>query len=278
MNNNIQKTEDNSIQKIQSNTLLGNWIKDENDYQIALTYSEKKIGEFNRDDMTKLVELMAQWRLLLGVTSDTTEAELILICQFVYDNFKKFTLSDIKLAMNWTISGKVEVGFVSQKNISSYYVSRALNGYEEVKRSIFNRMMEERNRYLNRLEDQKSKQIVETPEEKADGFKEFILSMYNQHINGGEFYDLGDMVYNWLKKTNQLDRNSEVINAAIKFGHDKLIEEKVTAKFKNKLYDVIDEGLDERKRKKYARAYMIKKYFDNIGIGELVSKIKPSDF
>jgi hypothetical protein len=266
------------MQSSEQNKLIGNWIKDENEYQIALTYSEKKIGEFNRDDMTKLVEVMAQWRLLLGVTSDSTEAELIVICQFVYDNFKKFTLSDIKLAMNWTIAGKVEVGFVSQKNISSYYVSRALNGYEEVKRSIFNRMMEERNRYLNRLEDQKSKQIVETPEEKADGFKEFILSMYNQHINGGVFYDLGDMVYDWLKKTNQLDRNAEVINAAIKFGHEKLMEEKMSAKFKNKLYDAIDEASDERKKKKYAREYMIRKYFDKVGIGELVSKINPKDF
>ena len=265
------------MQSSEQNKLIGDWIKDENEYQIALTYSEKKIGEFNRDDMTKLVEVMAQWRLLLGVTSDSTEAELIVICQFVYDNFKKFSLSDIKLAMNWTIAGRVEVGFVSQKNISSYYVSRALNGYEEVKRSIFNRMMEERNRYLNRLEDQKSKKIVETPEEKADGFKEFILSMYNQHINGGVFYDLGDMVYDWLKKTNQLDRNAEVINAAIKFGHEKLMEEKMSAKFKNKLYDAIDEASDERKKKKYAREYMIRKYFDKVGICLLYTSPSPRD-
>jgi len=32
------------------------------------------------------------------------------------------------------------------------------------------------------------------------------------------------------------------------------------------------------KQKKYAREYIIKKYFDKYTIGEIISKIKPSQF
>lgn len=280
MNNQLKhQSKDLEIRSTEQNSLIGSWIKDDNEYQVAVTYGEKKIGDFTREDMTRLVEVMAKWRILLGVTSDSTEGELVIICQFVYDNFKKFTLGDIKLAMNWVISGKIEMGFVSQKNISSYYVSRALNLYDEHKRTIVNKIWDEKTRYLIRVEDEKSKQIKETKEEKANSFKELILTMYNQHTNGGEFYDLGDMVYEWLKKTNQLERNIDIINSAIKYGHEKLIEEKVNSKIKNKLYLTFDDASDdERRKKKYGREYMIKNYFDKVGIGELVSNINPKDF
>ena len=88
------------------NVLIGDWIRNDTEIAVAQTFSEKRIGSFDREDMAKLVEVMAKWRVLLGVNNDSSETELIVICQFVYDNFKKFTLMDIKLAMNWAVSGK----------------------------------------------------------------------------------------------------------------------------------------------------------------------------
>jgi hypothetical protein len=261
------------------NKLLGNWIREESDYQIALTYSEKKIGDYDREDMTKLVEVMAQWRLYLGVSTESTETELIVICQFIYDNFKRFTLSDIKLAMNWTISGAVDLEYVSVKVFSSYYVSRALNSYEAKKRSIVNKIMEDRDKHLSWIESEKSKSKKETPEEKANSFKEILMSMYKMHQNGVDFYDLGDMVYEWLKKTNKLSRTPETINTAVKYGHDKYFEEKASRSIRSKMYESVENEEDkERKKKKYARQYMIKLFFDNATIGEMINSIRPSDF
>ncbi len=75
---------------VKQNKLIGDWIQNEVEYEVAKTFDGKRIGQYTKEDMTKLVELMAHWRVLLGVTSDSTEIELVVICQFVYDNFKKY--------------------------------------------------------------------------------------------------------------------------------------------------------------------------------------------
>lgn len=71
------------------NKLLGDWIRNESELALVLTYDEKRIGDYDKEDMTKLVELMGKWRLLLGVNSEVTATELVEICRFVFQNFKK---------------------------------------------------------------------------------------------------------------------------------------------------------------------------------------------
>lgn len=225
--------------------------------------------------MTKLVELMAQWRLLLGVTSESTEHELIVICQFMYDNFKKYTLADVRLAMNWAISGKVEVGYVTQKNISSFYVSKAMKAYDDEKRVIYNRLMEERDRYLSRMEESEMKV---TPLQEAESFKEMIVGMYDSVQTGGVFYDIGDIVYNWMKRTGQLKPTKEQIDLAVKYGIDKYHSEKEDKSLRQKMVESVDPADREAKKKKYAREYMVIQYLTVNSLGDIINKIHPSQF
>ena len=111
-NQELQKvdSENLQVQSIKPNELLGNWITNKEHYEISLTYSEKKIGRFNSEEMGDIVDVLAQWRLMLGVTSDTTQEELVFITQFLYDNYKHLTLPDLKMAKNWSIMGRVDVG------------------------------------------------------------------------------------------------------------------------------------------------------------------------
>lgn len=259
----------------EQNSLIGKWIKSDDQYAVALTYSEKRIGDFKREDMTKLVELMAQWRLLLGVTSESTEHELIVICQFMYDNFKKYTLADVRLAMNWAISGKVEVGYVTQKNISSFYVSKAMKAYDDEKRVIYNRLMEERDKYLSRMEESEMKV---TPLQEAESFKEMIVGMYDSVQTGGVFYDIGDIVYNWMKRTGQLKPTKEQIDLAVKYGIDKYHSEKEDKSLRQKMVESVDPADREAKKKKYAREYMVIQYLTVNSLGDIINKIHPSQF
>lgn len=281
MSRELQKTPLSSSRAVSTkqNKLIGDWIKNELELEIAKTYEHKRIGDFNKEDMTKLVELMAHWRILLGVTSDSTEMELVVICQFVYDNFKKFSLPDVRMAMNWAISGKIDIGFVSQKSLSSYYVSKVLNAYNEEKRHIFNDLMERRDRHLQRLEI--DRKVVVTPEENANSFKDMIASMYKSHKDQLPFYDFNDFVYNWMKKTGQIQASQEEINEAVFYGQEKYREEKRqqnAASILRQIANVETPDNKEAKQKKYAREYMIKKYFDKYTLGEIIAKIKPSQF
>lgn len=279
MSQELQKTtnSNNSLTQYNGqNSLIGDWIKTDTELAIAKTYAEKRIGDFTREDMTKLVEIMAQWRILLGVTSEPTEQELIIICQFMYDNFKKFTLADVRLAMNWAIGGRLDVGFVTQKNISSYYVSRVMNAYDDYKRHIFNDMMAEREKYRQRLEIDKPR--PQTPKEKAETFKEFVVSMYRAYQNGGMLYDVGDSLYDWIKRTGQLNPTKEEVQAAVEYGKEKYSEVMRERNLRQILSEAVDNKTKEEQQKKFAREYIIRLYFERYTLGEIIKKIELTQF
>lgn len=260
------------------NKLIGDWIKNEVEYSVARTYEGKKIDDYDHEDMKKLVELMALWRHHLGVTTDPTEQELIVICQFVYDNFKRFTLSDIRLAMNWAISGKIDVGFVTQKNISSFYVSKALNAYSDAKRSIYNELMENRERHITRQQLEVS--VQHTPVERANQFREYIVSLYRGYREGGYFYDIGDFAYNWLKKTKQLNLSKEEIDAAVEYGKKALrqLRQADAGSAAALLRNAIGKESGEVAEKRLAREYILTRYFEQNTLPQIIDKINIKDF
>jgi hypothetical protein len=279
MSQELQKTtnSNNSLTQYNGqNSLIGDWIKTDTELAIAKTYAEKRIGDFTREDMTKLVEIMAQWRILLGVTSEPTEQELIIICQFMYDNFKKFTLADVRLAMNWAIGGRLDVGFVTQKNISSYYVSRVMNAYDDYKRHIFNDMMAEREKYRQRLEIDKPR--PQTPKEKAETFKDFVVSMYKAYQNDSLLYDVGDSLYDWIKRTGQLNPTKEEVQAAVEYGKEKYSEVMRERNLRQILSEAVDNKTKEEQQKKFAREYIIRLYFERYTLGEIIKKIELTQF
>lgn len=257
------------------NSTIGNWIETEEQHQVALTYSDKHIRYYDREDMTKLVEVMAKWRVLLGVSSDSTQEELIIICQFLYDNFKNYTLADIKLAMNWVISGKIDIGFVSQKTISSYYVSRALNAYDEEKRKLYNKLIEQKNNYQKKLEMETKPNF--SPEQRADNFKKLILELYDSYKKGGFFLDFGDSVYNWIKRSKAIPLTQSLVDAAVKYGKDQFLEER-KEEGKKRLVKAIEPESREYREKKLARHYIIMEYFKSTSIQSIINTIKPEQF
>ena len=245
---------------------------------VVQTFSEKRIGDFNKDDMKGLVEIMGKWRFLLGVQSESSDAELVYICQFIYDEFKKFTLSDIRLAMNWAISGKTDMTFVSQKSLSAAYVSKAIQAYEDEKRSIVKRISYDKEAY------ERNKHINEplniTPEEQANTFLSILVDAYNEYKEKGSFYDLGDFIYNWVKKHKIVTPTKQVINDAMIFGETRLREYKSEQKHDAGMRRIkrMDSGNDESHKKKCAREYIIRKFFDKVEFEQLVKLVKVEQF
>lgn len=255
--------------------MIGQWLASNEEVDIVNSYGEKKIRYFNKEDLKQVVELIARWRMLLGVTSESSDIELVVITQFIYDNYPSLSITDINFAMNWSISGKVEIGFVSQKNISSYYVSRAINAYIAEKKNIMKSIEERRNTFLAQSED---KIIEQTPIQQANTFKNIVLNLYDSHGKQKQIIDYNDIVYNWLKKTKNLCLDPAVISNAIRFGKQRVYEEKQDSVLMNKINQSLEQDRELRE-KKYARVFMINYFFDSIKHeSELVKLIKVSDF
>lgn len=257
------------VQHKKPNNLIGNWIVNSEEYNIASTLSEKKIGDFNREEMGSIVDLMANWRLMLGVTNEVTQEELVFITQFIYDNYKYLCLRDLEYAKNWAIMGKTDVGFVTQKTFSSYYVSRCINAYEAEKRRIINEISHRKERYETKKAIEKPTQL--SPQEKANSFKDHLLTLYKSFNEEREYVDVGDMVYNWAKENNLLSLNPREVDAAMVYAKERLREYKTTEKSVSTSLNV---PMDEDTRlKKYARIFVLNNMFRKYAISELLSKI-----
>jgi len=278
MNQEIQKADLNESQIALKgqNQLIGDWIRTKEEYSIAQTYSEKKLGQFDKSDMTILVELMAQWKVHIGITAETFDNELVFICQFLYDNFKHFTISDIRLAMNWAISGKLDLSYVSSKTLSSLYVSKALNLYEDEKRRIVNLISQQKDSY-NRQKDLNSKLEI-SPLDKANQFKEHIVSVYQKYKEDSLLIDIGDLIYNWVRANKIINISNSDVEEAIKYAHNRYIDEVSNKSIRTPFKTPIDEVSKELRKKKFAREYILMKFFDKVDIINIIKVIREEQF
>jgi hypothetical protein len=278
MNQEIQKADLNESQIALKgqNQLIGDWIRTKEEYSIAQTYSEKKLGQFDKSDMTILVELMAQWKVHIGITAETFDNELVFICQFLYDNFKHFTISDIRLAMNWAISGKLDLSYVSSKTLSSLYVSKALNLYEDEKRRIVNLISQQKDSY-NRQKDLNSKLEI-SPLDKANQFKEHIVSVYQKYKEDSLLIDIGDLIYNWIRANKIINISNSDVEEAIKYAHNRYIDEVSNKSIRTPFKTPIDEVSKELRKKKFAREYILMKFFDKVDIINIIKVIREEQF
>jgi hypothetical protein len=258
------------------NNLIGDWIKSEDHLMIAKTFSEKRIAQFNKADMAQLVDAIAKWQVMLGLGSDSTEQELVFICQFIYDNFGSLTLSDINSASNLVVSQKIVLEYTSQRKITALYVSKSLNAYIEYKTNLYNEILANKRKHLEKLEN--SKVRVLTASEKANDFKNHIIAMYKNYEQEGWTIDFGDFVYEWMKKLNLL--NDSIIPKAIAYAETRFLDDK---KNPNTLAMQIKMGLNniesiKFQKKKYAREYVVNNFFQHNDILDIIQNIKTDQF
>ena len=267
-----------SIQSKKQNALLGSWIKNDKDLIVVQTYNGKRIGQFDHEDMKKLVEVMGKWRFLLGVNNDSSDSELVFICQFVYDNFKTLTIEDVTLAMNWAISGVTDMTYVSKKNLSAAYVSKALNLYEEEKRAIIQRIAYEKEAFERRKS--LDEPLVVSPEDKAKTFIDILINAYNEYKNEDDFYDFGDFIYNWMKRNKIVNPTKEVVQQAMIHGEKKASDFKKDGEEGQKRKRIYESAMNDKeyRKKKFAREYIISKLFDQVPLDKLIKLVRKEQF
>lgn len=246
--------------------------KNSEELAIAQTMAEKKISQFTKSDMAGLVSLLGQWKVLLGSSNEISDAELIFVCQFLYDNFGRFTLSDVKIAMNMAVSGKLDIQFVSQKTISALYISKCLNSFEEYKARIINDLACKHEKYEQQLSIEASKNA--TIEEKATIHKEYLVSIYNTYKNTGSINDYGDFIYKWMRHEQILVPDNQDVIDAVAAAQDRFIKERnleanlIGSKLKP------NEKSDEEKKKRFAREFLVMRIMERNDVIELLKQVK----
>jgi hypothetical protein len=230
--------------------------------------SEKRIRDYNNNDMGKLMELLGEWRYLLGISSQATERELILLTKFIKDSFQNLTYTDIKTTMMMALQGKLEIAFTPMINFSAKYISDAINEYGYLKSKFINSANE-----LQQKKDleRKSPPKKYTPEERMNIFADIIKISHNMANEKGEVYDFESKIYKWLRDTKQIKMSQEDIDEAIKYGQNKF--------YNLHGYNYNAKEIDrETKIKKYGRENVVIKYFISTPLTKIFSYLKVDYF
>jgi hypothetical protein len=234
------------------------------------------LGKIQKEGMDKLIDTLAKWRWMSGINTNNQDdnevaRELVLLSQFITKNYPQITIEEIDLAIDLSLTDKLDVDVRTFNSFSPMYVSRILNGYIEYRRRLYNDI------YTRKVREEEIKEMERkpTPQEERDSTIDIIRHFHKQYKSFGEIDDVFNILYNYFRKTKRLNPSKETIEEAIKYGKIKS-EEHINSYFADVL---LKERPDKKQlENRYARNYCVCKFFDSINLEEFLSKIEISEF
>jgi hypothetical protein len=265
-----------SLQTKQNNS-LAKYVASVEEKRFINAFENKVVlGKMYKDGIDNLIDTLAKWRWMSGINTynqDDNEVarELVLLSKFVIKNYPQITIEEIDLAIDLSLTDKLDVDVRTFNSFSPMYVSRILNGYIEHRRKLYNDIYSRKVRVDEITEMEKKP----TPKEQMDSTIDLIRHFYDKFKKDGFIDDVFNILYNYFRRTKKINPSKEVIDEAIKYGKIKS-EEHINSYFADVL-------IKERPNKKqmenrYARNYCVCKFFENLNLEEFISKIEISEF
>lgn len=240
-----------------------------------MAITSQPLGLTEGEYMVNLIDVLAEWRWMAGVSTSGSEddmaQELAMLSKFVAQNYSNLKSDEYKLAINMSLTNKLDVDVRTFNSFSPMYVSRILNAYLEHKQSVMREVRKRKER------DEERKDLEKTPsqQEKMDCMLELISYLYEEYKTKGEINDHFAILYNYLKRTNKIKVPKEQIDEAMNYGKQKAKKYEPTTY--EKIFDKseTDNTIIE---KRFARNYCVQKLFDEIGLEGMISKVELKDF
>jgi hypothetical protein len=227
-------------------------------------------------DINSLIDVLGKWRWMSGVSSnnqdeDDVAKELVLLSKFVLSNYNNLTIEEINLAIDLSLTDKLDCDVRTYNTFSPMYVSRILNAYKDYKKRMFKSIKERK----DADENKRALISVVTPQIKMDGMIDLIKMFYEEYKSIGVVNDYFNAVFFFLKRTNRIKLEKNVIEDAKEYGRIKS-REHINSYFANAIGDEKPNKEDIEKR--FSRNYCVQVYFDTLNLEELLSQITIAEF
>jgi hypothetical protein len=254
-------------------------IKNNEENNFVNSISIPSINELSKlggNYLDSLMDILAKWRWMSGINTnnqseDDIAKELALIGKFIISEYSNVTLEEINLAINLSLTNKLDCDVRTFNTFSPMYVSRILNAYMEYRREMYTELMKRK----ENLDNKKLMEKKPTPKEKMDGMIDLIRYFYEAYKEKGIIEDYFNALYNYFRRTNKINPNKELVKEALEYAKVKVIEH-------NNTYGDFLMGKEkpnnENLEKRYARNYCIQKLFDTINLEEFIKTIKIEEF
>ena len=276
MNNLPQKATSKNLPNLQikAKTLL-EFVQSDSEREVAnCIYNSPRIETLGSqpDQLLALYAVVVEWRLYIGVPKNdgSNGEELAIVRDFIYQNFGFLTLSEIRLAFNYSVIGKLnDVEFFGL--FSPLYVGKVLNSYLYYRKMTLAETIRRKDRnYQEELE----RASQPSPEKQAELTKEIFSDFYKEYKRTGEVRDIFSICYNFLRKHSLMIVTKEDVAIAEEWGKRKSAEELKKEKEKN----IGVPSLIKNSDRIWARSWCVQKYFKDVDIDILLNNIKPELF
>ena len=220
-------------------------------------------------ELTPLINVVAKWRMYVGLPKTDVSEELSLVADFLYKEYGYLTVNEIELAYTLSVTNRLrEAEFFGY--FSPLYVGKVLDAYLYYRKITMADTIRRRDRAM-----QEAKELANKPtqEQQAKQMKELFKEMYDRYKSQGEIYDPFSITYNFLRRAKLYTPTKEEIEEAVKWGKEKVQE------IKREKYAFVKYNLNqEEEEKRWSRTWCVQKYFENVDISVLLNNIKPEFF
>ena len=109
MEANLPKTtsQNLSVQSKGQKSLL-DFAKTNEETNIIICLEGNKAIGLLENPQEKLIDIVSKWRMYIGMPKNDVSEELIIVAQYIYENYPNITIAEIDLAVNLSISQKLK--------------------------------------------------------------------------------------------------------------------------------------------------------------------------
>ena len=230
-----------------------------------LADSQIKFYDFNKPEHKKvIVSMLLEWSIMLGIKEPMTPELNIVNAKFLIENFDYLTISEIRQAIQWSITGKLDIDPTPYGILAPIYIAKILNKYMD-KRDAVMQML-----HFRRNEQHGKKQLEiksHIPYEKAVKDHRKFLTEHMQAMKDKNASDVaGNLVWRFLLRTKavnpkMLDDESE------EYAKERMANLKITRDYRDEIMKLSKTQIElkaEATIERFMQDYVIHKILKNL--------------
>lgn len=172
----------------------------------------KDINSSNKDELTEITKVIAQWGYALGIT--VIAQDLVTLNNFIRENFQNLNIFDLKACVKLVSvnSDLLETDAEHYGKLSFIYVSKVLKAYERYRSTACFNVRDK----IFKLEQENKPPISKN--ERLENFKQLLTDAKEITIKGEVYQDLGEVIYNFIRYNKIIKIDKSLIDMAMEYG------------------------------------------------------------
>ncbi len=198
-----------------------------------LADAQIKFYDFNNAQHKKvIVSLLMEWSIMLGIKEPMTPEYNVVNAKFLIDNYYFLTISEIRQAMQWSITGKLDIDPTCYGLLAPIYIAKILNKYIGKKDAVMQMLHFRRNEKVGIAKLKEKHKIPYS--ESVNNHKAFLIE-HMSLMKSKKVPDVaGNLVWRFLQRCKVVSEKS-FNQESSDYANEKMATLKVTRDYRDEI-------------------------------------------